>query len=229
MVLIEPGEFMMGSSETEEGRDGDEGPRRRARIPRPFYLGKFAATQAQYESVMGTNPSHFKGENNPVEMVSWNDAKEFCRRLGPGFRLPTEAEWEYACRAGTATPFYFGETVSTDQANYDGTYAYGEGREGDYREKTVPVNSFEPNGWGLYNMHGNVWEWCEDWYDGDYYKGRPSPDFDPQGPPGGDSKVLHGGSWDDDPKLLRSAYRLRYLPASKYNTCGFRIARSIDW
>ena len=139
------------------------------------------------------------------------------------YRLPTEAEWEYACRAGTITPFYFGETISTDQANYDGNYVYGQGRKGVYRERTVPVKSFPPNPWGLYGMHGNVWEWVSDWYGAKYYASSPSKD--PQGPSNGQYRVLRGGSWGGKPKALRSAARRGTFPAGRGNCGGFRLVR----
>ena len=146
---------------------------------------------------MGTNHSDFKGEKNlPVEQVEWDGCQEFAKKLRDKdkkpYRLPTEAEWEYACRAGTTTPFYFGDTISTDQANYDGNHVYGNGKKGVYREKTTPVGSFPANAWGLHDMHGNVWQWCQDWY-GDY----PQNDVvDPQGPEKGKLRVLRGGSWN---------------------------------
>lgn len=178
MVYIPGGSFLMGAPETEEGsrsRDSER-PQHRVEIA-PFYMGRYPVTQAQYQAVMGENPSYFKGENNPVERVSWHKAKEFCQKLseqtGKTYRLPSEAQWEYACRAGTTTPFYFGETISTDLANYDGNSRYGNGKKGVYRIKTTPVRSFPPNAFGLYDMHGNVWEWCEDiWHKN--YEGAPN-------------------------------------------------------
>src|SRR5262249_26689915 len=151
----------------EEGRSDDE-VQHRVTLTGGFFLGVHQVTQAQWQMVMGSKPSRFKGENLPVERVSWDDCQEFCKRLaerdGKRYRLPTEAEWGYACRAGTATPFPFGETISPDQANYGGYYTYGKGKEGVYRQKTTPVGSFPANAWGLFDMHGNVYEWCEDWY-----------------------------------------------------------------
>jgi formylglycine-generating enzyme required for sulfatase activity len=224
LVRLPAGEFVMGSPASEEWRDDDEGPQHRVRITRPFYMGATEVTQAQYEAVMGTNPSHFKGPQNPAEQVSWSDAAEFCRRLGAKagmtVRLPTEAEWEYACRAGTNTPFHFGNTISTDQANYDGNYVYGSGRKGVYRGRTTPVGSFPPNTWGLHDMHGNVWEWCQDWY-GPYGVG---PAADPQGPSNGEVRVLRGGSWCDHPGDLRSANRAGSNPALTFSDLGFRVA-----
>jgi formylglycine-generating enzyme required for sulfatase activity len=234
MVLIKPGEFMMGSPETEEGRVDDEGPRRLVKITKPFYLGKFEVTQAQYHEVMGYDRGHFPGERNPADRVQWREAMVFCQKIGGGCRLPTEAEWEYACRAGTSTPFYFGETISTDQANYYGSAVYGKGRKGIYRGRTTPVGTFSPNAWGLFDMHGNVWEWCEDWYAEDYYRGRPSPDINPRGPahafaPPGQrflavAKVVRGGSWLNPPRALRSAARsTTWYTAWEVDVCNFGV------
>ncbi len=167
-----PGTFLMGSPPSEPQRWDDE-QQHRVTLSKGFWLGVTPVTQAQWQAVMGSNPSHFQGDDRPVEEVSWDDCQEFCKRLaerdGQRYRLPTEAEWEYACRAGTTTPFHFGATLSTEQANYDGNYTYGEGKKGKYREETTPVGSFPANAWGLHDMHGNVWEWCQDWY-GPYLK-----------------------------------------------------------
>ena len=193
-VLIQPGTFMMGSPEDEVGRFDDEALHQ-VTITKPFYMQTTPVTQGQWEALMGNNPSYFKGDDLPVECVSWDDCQEFIQRLsqsGDGiYRLPTEAEWEYACRAGTSTPFVIGNGRDLDstQANFDGNYPYGAGRKGLYREQTTPVKSFAPNAWGLYDMHGNVWEWCQDWY-GDYLIGAVS---DPQGPSSGVFRVHRGG------------------------------------
>jgi formylglycine-generating enzyme required for sulfatase activity/serine/threonine protein kinase len=227
-ALIPAGEFLMGSPENEPRRDPNEGPQRRIRISRPFYMGKYEVTQEQWERVMGNNPSEFKGAENPVDQVSWNDCQEFLNKLnalvkGRGtFRLPTEAEWEYACRAGTTTPFHTGNTISTDQANYHGNYNYGDGRKGVYRDKTVPVGSFRPNAWGLYDMHGNVWEWCQDW-SGPYGK---ATETDPTGPKTGPSRVLRGGSWNHIPRNCRSANRNWNAPDRRLTNVGFRVVAS---
>jgi len=225
MVCIEPGEFVMGIPEREEGRKGDEGPQRRVRITRPFYMGRYEVTRSQYAEVMGRIPGLAAVASSPVEGVSWSDAREFSRRVG--CRLPTEAEWEYACRAGTVTPFWFGETVSTDQANYNGAFAHGAGGKGVYRRRAVAVGSFPANGWGLYDMHGNVWEWCGDWYGKEYYRGRPDPDADPEGPSSGSHRVLRGGSWLNHPRYLRSALRNGYYPSHSHIGIGFRVARTL--
>jgi len=217
LVLIRPGKFMMGSPDSEQGRQGDEGPQHEVVITKPFYMGVTEVTQAQYEAVMGTNPSKFKGPTNPVDSVTWDEAVEFCRRLsektGKTVRLPTEAEWEYACRAGTKTRFSFGDSDSVL-----GDYAWYKSNSGG---KTNPVGQKKPNPWGLYDMHGNVWEWCADWY-GDYPKGAVT---DPQGPAAGTSRVLRGGSLLYDPKYFRSASRIRLTPPdTRAHDCGFRCA-----
>jgi formylglycine-generating enzyme required for sulfatase activity len=189
-------------------------------------MGVYTVTQEQWVAVMGKNPSKFTdGKNLPVEQVSWNDCQDFIKKLREKdkrpYRLPTEAEWEYACRAGTTTPFYFGETLSTDQANYNGNYAYGNGKKGVYREKTVPVGSFQPNAWGLYDMHGNVWQWCQDSLD----KYPKSDAVDPLGTTG-EARVIRGGSWIDNPLECRSAYRGGSKPAMRHSLVGFRLCFS---
>lgn len=192
-----------------------------------FWIGKFEITQAQWRAVMDNNPSQFKGDNLPVENVSWEEAKEFCRILNAklglkdeeGYRLPTEAEWEYAASAGSKAKFAFGDTITTDVVNYNGKYLDGKARKGVYRQKTVGVGSLGvANGWGLFDMHGNVTEWCEDW-DGDY---PTSPTTDPQGPSSGHEHVYRGGGWHDDAFTCGSAYRFVAFPGSKH---GFRLAR----
>ncbi|RJX32879.1 MAG: hypothetical protein C4525_09730, partial [Desulfarculus sp.] len=232
-VLIPAGSFMMGSPADEQERNkNNEGPRHRVEITRPFYLQTTEVTRGQWRAVMGNNPSHFKqcGDDCPVDNVSWEDIQEFVRRLNQRegkevYRLPTEAEWEYACRAGTTTPFYFGETISPDQANYNGRHGYGAGRKGVFRNRPVPVKSFPSNAWGLYDMHGNVWELVSDWKDDDYYSS--SPVRDPRGPSSGSVRVIRGGAWDNFPENLRSARRLWHNPKNRYDRVGFRVARVI--
>jgi formylglycine-generating enzyme required for sulfatase activity len=216
-----PGTFFMGSPAGEEDR-GDDEAQHPVTLSRGFYLAVHPVTQVEWASVMGGNPSKFKGDDRPVEGVSWDDSQEFCRRLsgrdGQRYRLPTEAEWEYACRAGTVTPFCFGRTLSTEVANYDGTYSYGRGKKGVYRQQTTPVESFPPNGWGLYDMHGNVWEWCQDAYAP--YPNSTVKNLPTQGKP---QRVLRGGSWYDAPRFCRSAARFHYASNVHNDDVGFRV------
>ncbi|MEB3337031.1 MAG: bifunctional serine/threonine-protein kinase/formylglycine-generating enzyme family protein [Leptolyngbyaceae bacterium] len=226
MVSIPGGTFIMGSSSSEEGHSDDESPQHPVTIPN-FFMGKFTVTQAQFGVVMGFNDSHFteNGANRPVERVSWNDAQEFCRRLsqitGRIYRLPSEAEWEYACRSGTKTPFYVGETLSSDLANYNGNSIYGAGVIGKYQKQTTVVGSFPPNGFGLYDMHGNVWEWCQDtWHVN--YEGA-ATDGSAWDNDNSSQRLLRGGSWDSDVRLCRSAKRYSNRRDSRYNNIGFRV------
>ncbi|MGK7911222.1 MAG: SUMF1/EgtB/PvdO family nonheme iron enzyme [Synechococcus sp.] len=247
MIAIPGGGFWMGSPEREEGRDwyeefdeslvDVEGPQHRVNL-QPFWMGKYPVTQAQWMEVaalpkvkeeLTPQPSHFFGLDRPVEQISWFEAVEFCDRLsqqtGKDYRLPSEAEWEYACRARTVTPFSFGPTISTDLANYNGNYIYGKGSKGEYREQTTPVGTFKANAFGLYGMHGNVWEWCADHWHANY-EGAP-----PGGTPwikGGDKnyRVLRGGSWDYGPQDCRSACRSWDFPGYRYRFYGFRVACS---
>lgn len=224
MVAIPGGTFTMGSPSSEKERSSDESPQHQVTI-QPFYMGKFEVTQTQYEAIMGKNPANFKGANRPVERVSWNDAVEFCQKLsqkiGRTYRLPSEAEWEYACRAGTTTPFSFGETITTDLVNYDGNYTYSSAPKGKYRQATTDVGTFPANAFGLYDMHGNVWEWCADsWHDS--YSGAPTDgsawiDNDNQ------NRVLRGGSWGDNPHRCRSADRTFNTRGIIYYDVGFRV------
>jgi formylglycine-generating enzyme required for sulfatase activity len=224
---ILPGTFLMGSPKTEPER-GDDEVQHEVTLTAGFWLAETACTQALWQAVMGgKNPSAFQDDpRNPVEQVSWEDAQGFIDELNarvPGLeaRLPTEAEWEYACRAGTTTPFSFGENVTPEQVNYDGNAPYAGGKKGLSRGRTVPVVSLPPNAWGLYEMHGNVWEWCADWYGG-----YPSePQVDPRGPAEGANRVLRGGSWFILGRLCRSAYRRGGGPAGRLNDFGFRLAR----
>ena len=222
-VWIRPGSFLMGSPK-EEGRLDEA--QHKVTLTKGFYMGIHLVTQEQWEAVMSNNPSHFKDEKNlPVETVSWDDCQEFIKKLRERdknqYRLPSEAEWEYCCRAGTTTPFHVGETISTDLANYNGEAVYGNGMKGACRNKTTPVGTFPANAWGLHDMHGNLWQWCQDWY-GAY----PQKDVvDPQGPEKGACRVDRGGSWGDDPQLCRSAYRGKAGPGpgcSDYRW-GFRV------
>jgi formylglycine-generating enzyme required for sulfatase activity len=224
-VYIEPGSFMMGSPSDETERDDDE-TQHKVTLTQGYFLQTTELTQGQWKEIMGNNPSSFKdcGANCPVERVSWNDVQDFIKKLNQresqyNYRLPTEAEWEYAARAGTTTPFSFGRTLSTDQANYNGNYPYGDGSKGIYRKETTPAKSFPPNAWGLYDMHGNVWEWCRDRY-GEYPSGNVT---DPQGPPSGAYRVLRGGSWVGDAGSCRSANRGRGVPGNRSSNLGFRL------
>jgi formylglycine-generating enzyme required for sulfatase activity len=200
----------------------------RVRITRPFWLGKYEVTQGQWQGVMGGNPSYFQGAGRdaPVEQVSWDDIQGFLKkalqRSGETVALPTEAQWEYACRAGTATPFHFGNTISTEQVNYDGNYPYGGTPKGHYRRTTISVGELPANAWGLHDMHGNVYEWCADWYASDYY--RSTLTDDPTGPASGSDRVDRGGCWDFTAKVCRSANRGRSWPGLRSNLLGFRIA-----
>ena len=215
--LIPPGKFIMGSPYKEVERQNDEKPHYEI-ISCPFYCGKFEVSQKQWKQVTGKNPSYFKddNENNPVEQVSWDDCQDFLKKLcilenvpQGTYRLLTEAQWEYACRAGTDTPFYFGESLDSNMANFDGEFPYNS-LKGLSRKKTLPVGSFRANAWGLYDMHGNVWEWCMDRY------GENRPD-----------RVLRGGSWNISGKDCRSAFRLKYWPKFRFNILGFRIMRAV--
>lgn len=228
-VWIPPGNFMMGSPKEEKQRWVNE-TQHKVTVTKGFYMGVYTVTQEQWEEVMGNNPSEFKGEKNlPVEQVSWDICQTFIKKLREKdkrpFRLPTEAEWEYSCRAGTTTPFHFGETIATDQANYFGAYVYGDGKKGVYRARTTPVGSFPANAWGLYDMHGNVWQWCQDWYGGDY----PQKELvDPTGPEKGEFRVLRGGSWHCSPVVFRSASRRWFAPDSRYSRLGFRLCFFVE-
>ena len=258
MVWLPGGSFFMGSPENESGRYNNETPH--AVSVNSFYIGISEITQKEWQEVMGSSPSNFKGENLPVEMVSWYDAVEYCNArsikegLKPaytinksakdpnnksgqdnikwivswdknanGYRLPTEAEWEYACRAGTSTAFYTGDSISTDKANYDGNYPYNKGGGGVYRESTTAVATFQANPWGLYDMHGNVWEWCWDWYGILGSEDR----SDPAGPGSGVGRVLRGGSFQELARDIRSASRTDAWPTRKGAYLGFRVARSM--
>ena len=239
LVLIPPGKFLMGSPESERDRAKDEF-QHEVQITKSFYLGIYEVTQAEYQQVMGSNPSYFDrkrvGQDTsrfPVEGVTWNDATEFCRRLseladeraaGRVYRLPTEAEWEYACRAGTQTATSFGDRLDSTQANFDGNYPYNRAAKGPQLKRTATVGSYRPNAWGLYDMHGNAQEWCQDWYDDKFYAS--SSASDPLGPEQGVYRVFRGGSWRSPAVGCRSAYRFRNDPEYRDFSLGFRVARS---
>jgi formylglycine-generating enzyme required for sulfatase activity len=266
MVVIPGGTFTMGASETEEGSEYSERPQHQVTV-QPFFMGKYPVTQAQWQAVaalpqvdstFNPNPSDFKGANRPVERISWYEAVEFCARLskhtGRPYRLPAEAEWEYACRAGTTTPFHTGETITTELANYQGTDtfsdfywrhlkgSYGEGPKGEYRGRTTSVGSFPANAFGLYDMHGNVLEWCADtWYSMLLSEGHEWYTLNYEGAPTDgsawesnrntlcnfryDYRWLRGGSWRQTPEFCRSASR-SFINAynSHCNSVGFRVA-----
>jgi formylglycine-generating enzyme required for sulfatase activity len=233
MVAIPGGRFWMGSPDGEELREKHESPQHEVSVP-DFFLGKFTVTQAQWRAVaqlpqinqsLNADPSNFKGDNRPVERVSWDEAQEFCARLsqatGKAYRLPSEAQWEHACRAGSTTPFAFGATLNSDIVNYDGNYTYGNGKKGVYRSQTADVGSFPPNAWGLYDMHGNVWEWCEDrWHEN--YNGAPT-DGTAWIDNSTENKLLRGGSWGNFPGGCRSAYRSNFSRDYRLDFIGFRV------
>ncbi|MBD2325802.1 formylglycine-generating enzyme family protein [Alkalinema sp. FACHB-956] len=248
MVYISGGSFLMGSPDTEEGHQECESPQHTVTVP-AFFMGKYPITQAQWKAVadhlpqihrkLSPKPSYFEGNHYPVESVSWHDAIEFCARLSKysdrEYSLPSEAQWEYACRAGTTTPFHFGETIGSDIANYraqdwklgETTYSgkYGQGQLGEFRNKTTPVGSFKiANAFGLYDMHGNVWEWCLDYWH-ETYEGAPvngsawcNSEASENAP-----RVLRGGSWFDLPRHCRSASRIRYDAVDRNLDIGFRV------
>ncbi|MDR1487384.1 MAG: formylglycine-generating enzyme family protein [Deltaproteobacteria bacterium] len=221
-VLIEAGSFQMGSDPNKDRNASYDETQHKVTIRKPFYIGKFEVTQAQWEAVMGDNPSKFKGQNNPVERVSWGKVQDFIAKLNEmestkGYRLPTEAEWEYAARAGTATIFSFGD----DPAKL-GDYAWHSGNSG---SATHPVGEKKPNPWGLYDVHGNVYEWVSDWHE----KYSSSSATDPKGPSKGFERVTRGGAWNGWPEHLRSARRDSYgSPETFFNyDQGFRLAITV--
>jgi formylglycine-generating enzyme required for sulfatase activity len=233
--LIMPGKFAMGSPPEEKSRHEWEGPVHTVKLTRPYYFSIHPVTQSQYQLVTGRNPSYFVrtlggSPDHPVEQVTWDDALAFCNRLtespeeaaqGRVYRLPTEAEWEYACRAGTSSPYHFGESVSLQEVHYFGLSAATWNKVASTAGKTEKVGSHSPNAWGLYDMHGNVLEWCHDWWSDDYYAN--SPKEDPLGPTDGNQRVVRGGSFSQFAADCRSAARLGRAPASKLNTIGFRV------
>ncbi len=224
MVRIPGGEFMMGSPEGEG--HSDEKPQHKIKVV-SFWMGKYPVTQAEWQKIMGNNPSRFKeNPQNPMETVSWDEAKKFCQQLSQitenKYRLPSEAEWEYACRAGTTTPFHFGETISTEVANYDGNYTFGKGVKGKYRKQTTPVDYFQlANNFGLSDMHGNVWEWCKDNWQNNYKDS--SNNWMSRLIEASNTKVMRGGSWYSNPHYCRSAIRKDTLRGERYSPFGFRV------
>jgi len=212
MVLIPAGKFMMGSPVTEKNRDDNE-KQHEVTLTKPFYMGKYEVTQKQYQAMMGKNPSKIKGDKLPVTEVSWLDCQDFIKKLNVitngSYRLPSEAEWEYACRAGTSTVYSFGDSLTKSDANYGGS-------------DTKAVGSYKPNAFGLYDMHGNVWEWCEDWK-ANYTK---EAVVDPKGPTTGKVRILRGGSFYDGTSLARSSFRGEYAPDDRFVNDGFRLART---
>ncbi len=251
LALIPAGEFDMGSddsptSASSEGGDAneDERPRHRVRITKPFYMGIYEVTQGEVERVLGVRESFYRPDGfgafklegiddtsrYPAEQVTWSRAVEFCKRLselpeekeaGRFYRLPTEAEWEYACRAGTTTEFHLGDGLSSTQANFNGHYPHGGAPKGPFLSRTVEVGSFAPNAFGLFDMHGNVWEWCLDWFGSDYY--QHSPSVDPRGPETGQMRVIRGGGWYSDARDCRSAFRYADTPEGIFYVDGFRV------
>jgi len=245
LIQVPAGQFLMGSPADEPQRSEDEGPQHRVRLP-GFLMAQSPITQAQWQQVAGwqernaerwgrqlnPNPSRFSdqadSDNRPVEQVSWHDAIEFCHRLsqrtGRHYSLPSEAQWEYACRAGTTTPFAFGATLSAELANYNASSTYGDGPNGKYRKQTTPVGMYPANAWGLHDMHGNVYEWCLDhWHDS--YEGAPSDGSAWLKPSSSDEerRLLRGGSWRSIPRYCRSAFRGRYQPRYALGHVGFRV------
>ena len=224
MVLIPEGEFVMGAPETELKSRDNERPQHKVNVP-TFFMGRYPITQEQWQEIMGNNPSRFKGDKRPVEIVSWKKAQEFCARLtkltNREYRLPSEAEWEYAARAGIKTPFHYGETITSELANYNGNYIYGAGVKGEYRRETTEVGQFSANEFGLCDMHGNVCEWCEDdWHDS--YQNAPI-DGRAWLSEKSSKKIVRGGSWNFNPNNCRSAYRDMIDHDNRDVDLGFRV------
>jgi formylglycine-generating enzyme required for sulfatase activity len=235
MVSVPGGTFTMGSPPNEPERFEDEGPQREVKVP-SFFMGRYPITQVQWwavtalkqvDIVLEPEPSNFKGANRPVEQVSWYEAMEFCKRLSQHtkrpYRLPSESEWEYACRAGTQTPFAFGKMITTEIVNYNGSYTYNNGPKGENREETTPVDFFGvANTFGLSDMHGNVWEWCADHWRNNY-EGAPTDGSVWETDKKESSRVSRGGSWDLYPRLCRAASRLNFPPEFRSYDVGFRV------
>lgn len=232
----------MGSPLSEPERVIEEVPHEVV-ITGPFYMGIYEVTQGEFQRILGDKPrSRFDGMSDaallPMDSITWQEANAFCEKLsqfaeeqsaGRQYRLPSEAEWEYACRAGSATAFNLGDSLSSREANFNGNYPYGEGKKGPYARKTTKVGSYPANAFGLHDMHGNLSEWCADWYDPNYY--RDSPNEDPLGPPVGVAPtgfgnyylMIRGGSWMDEARACRSAYRYKAMPENRYEVVGFRV------
>ncbi len=244
LLLIPPGKFLMGTRKDDKGRVRDEGIQHEVTLSRPFYIGIYEVTQEQYEAVIGKNKSHFKGASRPADGVSWFEAVEFCkaasRKTGKTVRLPTEAEWEYACRAGTSTRFSFGDDEGElykygnycERSNKDKLLRKDTAHDDGF-DKTAPVGSFKPNPWGLYDMHGNVWEWCSDWYQAtDYSAGAPAGQWansvDPTGPALTTHRVLRGGCWRTEGGACHSAHRNSNPPGHHHGLIGFRAVVSAE-
>ncbi len=235
LVELPAGRFTMGSAASEAGRNDDE-MLHDVEISRPFLIGQFEVTQQEWRTVMGTSPSHFSGCGHrcPVENVTFFDVQQFLAKMNAHppapeshdaslrYRLPTEAEWEYACRARTTGPFWTGENLTTAQANYNGRFPYASFPAGEYRQKPTPAGTFPLNPWGLADVHGNVWEWTADWYAP--YPESPAANIDPHGPPSGEKRVIRGGSWYFDANSARCALRYTHAPADKGFSVGFRVA-----
>jgi formylglycine-generating enzyme required for sulfatase activity len=233
-VLVPPGKFRMGSPRSEDEREGytdaDE-TLHEVTLTEPFYLGKYEVTQEQYEALTGKNPSQFRGAERPVEQVNFEEAREYginltIRRLDKHvYRLPSESEWEYSCRGGrpSSNPFGIGDgrSLSSRESNFDGNFPYGGADKGENLKETCKVGSYNPNALGLYDMHGNAWEWCMDWY-GKY---PPKDVANPTGPEEGSNRVIRGGSWGSHAAGCRSAYRSRFSPNGRHSPLGFRVAR----
>ena len=235
MVLIPAGNFLMGSPDSEKFRFGEEGPQRNVGVP-SFYMGKFEITQAQWQAVanlpkikldLNPSPSNFEGVDRPIQNVTWDEAQEFCARLskktGRKWRLPSEAEWEYACRAGTTTPFYYGENITSDLANYNGQEPYDKGPRGIIRKQTTVVGKTGfANTFGLYDMHGNMWEWCLDpWHEN--YRAAPLDGSVWESGGVNSLRIVRGGAWNRSANNCRSAYRLKIAPGKRYDVIGFRV------
>jgi formylglycine-generating enzyme required for sulfatase activity len=253
LALIPPGKFVMGSPRDEQEREPEE-IAHEVIISKSFYMGVYEVTQREFSKITlpGENrrpprpnftSARGGGPDHPIENLLWKDSIDFCKALskqpaerqaGRTYRLPTEAEWEYACRAGSQTAFHFGNSLSSKQANFNGNYPFGSAPKGSYMRKTAKVGSYEPNAFGLYDMHGNVSEYCADWYDKEYY--RDSPLDDPLGPPvgvletgyGNHFMIVRGGCWVDDARACRAAYRFRAMPRNTYRLIGFRVVCDVE-